>query len=427
MTRRVRASGQAQVAARYHITGGCDTDKNIIVAAIYHADTGDLQSREFHQHRQDALRAAAWFLEQRVEFIVIESTANYHLLYYDTLREQGLHIAVINPIMVKSLLRVEGKSDKGDAMTLARLAASFDLKTSNMPDSQQRELRLLFKRIDAWKMQRTQVTNRANGILTGYGFTVFRLVSINTPSGFRILQAVIDGRSATEIAATHPRKARRTEIEKCAQVELPDYLRVYLQEVLGDVRTYNQRIRQGEVALFAQITTCHLDEQVALMCTVPGVSKMLALRIISEMGDNYHQRYDSAAAFAKAIGVVPSNEVSGGKLLKRKASHGNKRVKFHLLSVAKVYAIHGKGHLRQWYNSYRGRTSYMKAISALARRIAEALWWVMVRHEPYRYWSGEPARTGSELFGTGNMLVDPDTGEVLESLEPDLDPRTVEV
>jgi hypothetical protein len=135
MTRRVRASGQAQVHARYHITGGCDTDKNIIVAAVYHADTGDLQAKEFHQHRQDALRAAAWFLEQRVEFVVIESTANYHLLYYDTFREQGINISVINPIVVKSLLRVEGKSDKGDAMTLARLAASFDLKTSNMPDS----------------------------------------------------------------------------------------------------------------------------------------------------------------------------------------------------------------------------------------------------------------------------------------------------
>jgi len=38
-------------------------------------------------------------------------------------------------MVVKSLLCVEGKSDKGDAMTLARLAASFDLKTSNMPDA----------------------------------------------------------------------------------------------------------------------------------------------------------------------------------------------------------------------------------------------------------------------------------------------------
>jgi len=425
MTRRVRASGQAQVHARYHITGGCDTDKNIIVAAVYQADTGDLQAKEFRQHRADALRAAAWFLEQRVEFVIIESTANYHLLYYDTLREQGINIAVINPIMVKSLLRVEGKSDKGDAMTLARLAASFDLKTSNMPDSQQRELRLWFKRIDSWKMQRTQLTNRANGVLTGFGFTVFRLVSINSPSGFRILQAVIEGRSATEIAAAHCRKAKRAEIEKCAQVELPEYVRPYLKETLDDIQLYNQRIRQGEAELLAKIDACQLTEQVDLMCTVPYVSQLLALRIIAEMGANYHQRYYSAAAFTKAIGVVPSNEVSGGKLLKRKASHGNQRVKMHLLQTAKVFALHGKGPLRDWYNTYRNHTTYMKAVSAIARRMAEGLWWVLVRNEPYRYWQGELARTGSEGFELGDHLVDPQTGEILVTLEPD--PLSVEV
>ena len=145
---------------------------------------------------------------------------------------------------------------------------------------------------------------------------------------------------------------------------------------------------------------------------------MLALRIISEMGANYHQRYYSAEAFAKGIGVVPSNEVSGGKLLKRKASHGNKRVKFHLLSAAKVFAIHGKGPLYVWYRAYRGRVFYMKAISALARRIAEVLWWVMVLNEPYQHWKGERAREGGEVVRIGNQIVDADTGEILELLEP---------
>jgi transposase len=117
MAKRVRANGQAVVQARYDITGGCDSDKNIIVAAIFQAETGHLEAQEFKQHRADALRAAERFRSQHVELVVIESTANYHLLYYDTLREQGINIAVINPVVVKSLLRVEGKSDKGDAMT----------------------------------------------------------------------------------------------------------------------------------------------------------------------------------------------------------------------------------------------------------------------------------------------------------------------
>src|SRR3990172_9057422 len=389
MPRRIRASGQALVKPRYTITGGCDSDKNIIVAAIFHADTGNLEAREFHQHREDALKAAEWFLSQGVEFVVIESTANYHLLYFDTLRLMGINIAVINPIVVKSLLRIEGKSDKGDAMTLARLAASFDLKTSNMPDAQQRELRLLFKRVDTWKVQRTQITNRANGVLTGCGFTVFRIVPINSSTGFRIIQAVLDGLPPEAIANFHRNKIKRLEIEKSASVKLPVYILAYLREVLADVRSLNERIIHLEAELMAKIPAYGLEDQVALMCTVPCVTKMLALRIIAEMGANYHQRYYSAEAFAKGIGVVPSNEVSGGKLLKRKATYGNKRVKFHLISAAKVFAIHGKGPLRTWFDAYRGRAKYRKAVSALARRVAEGLWWVMERQEPYKYWQGE--------------------------------------
>ena len=414
MAKRIRANGHALIHARYQVTGGCDTDKNFIVAAIYHADTGDLQAREFHQHRADALRAVEWFRSQQVELVVIESTANYHLLYYDVFREQGIHVTVINPIVVKSLLRVEGKSDKGDAMTLARLAASFDLKTSNMPDAQQRELRLTFKRVDVCKAQRTQATNRANSILTGYGFTVFRLVPINSPTGLRILQAILDRRSPAEIALLHPRKAKQPEIEKCAAVGLPTYLDSYLQEVLNDVHLYNQRTEIGETALLAMIPYCHLDEQVQLMTTVPAVTRMLALRIIAEMGANFHQRYHSAEAFARAIGVVPSNEVSGGKLLKRRATHGNARVKFHLLAAAKSFAIHGHGPLKAWFDEYRRRAHYMKATSALARRIAEALWWVLSRDQPYRYWQGEIAQDTERIIQLNDHLVDTLTGEVLD-------------
>ena len=184
---------------------------------------------------------------------------------------------------------------------------------------------------------------------------------------------------------------------------------------MHDIHLLNQRIETGEAALLNKIPFCDLTSQVDLMCTVPGVTKMLALRIIAEMGANYHQRYFSAEAFAKAIGVVPSNEVSAGKLLKRKASHGNKRVKFHLLSASKAFAIHGRGPLRDWFDAYRARSTYLKATSALACRIAEALWWVMVRNEPYRYWQGRPSQQGCEVIQLGNHLVSAATGEVLDT------------
>jgi transposase len=243
-------------------------------------------------------------------------------------------------------------------------------------------------------------------------------VSVNCPTGFQIMQAVIDGRSPAEIAALHRTRAKRAEMEKSADVELPDYVRAYLREVLADVRLLNQRIAAGESDLLAKISAYDLSKQVELMCTVPGVTRMLSLRIIAEMGSNYHQRYHSGEAFAKGIGVVPSNEVSGGKLLKRRASHGNRRVKFHLLSATKAYAIHGRDPLHNWFVTYRGRSNYLKATSALARRIAEGLWWVATRNEPYKYWQGDLPRDGGEVVQLGNEIVCPATGEVLETIEP---------
>ena len=73
MVRRVRVSGKAQVHARHLVTGGCDTEKNFIVAAIYHAETGSLEAQEFRQYQVDALRAAEWFLSQKVELVVLKA------------------------------------------------------------------------------------------------------------------------------------------------------------------------------------------------------------------------------------------------------------------------------------------------------------------------------------------------------------------
>jgi transposase len=132
------------------------------------------------------------------------------------------------------------------------------------------------------------------------------------------------------------------------------------------LRQLNQRIEDGQAKLLSAIEVNSLAHQIILMCTVPGISILLALRVIAEMGANFHQRNPSVESFSKAIGVVPSNEVSGGKLLKRRASYGNKRLKFHFLSVAKSYDIDGEGHLHDWYTAYRGRTNCMKATAALS-------------------------------------------------------------
>ena len=117
------------------------------------------------QDEKSARQAAEWLLKRNAEIVILESTAKYHILYYETFREAGLNAQVINPRLIKALLAVEGKSDKADAFNMARLAMSFQLRVSNMPDKSQKEMRLNLRTLDKDKERRTQLTNSLQSLL----------------------------------------------------------------------------------------------------------------------------------------------------------------------------------------------------------------------------------------------------------------------
>lgn len=51
--------------------------------------------------------------------------------------------------------------------------------------------------------------------------------------------------------------------------------------------------------------------------------------------------------------------------------------------------------------------------------MAQALWWVPVKNEPYRYWHGKRSDLEATLVQVGSQLVAPSTGEVLGTVPPD--------
>ena len=383
---RVNANSKAVFSGRYTSTCGMDTDRDLVVVAIFNAETGEATTKEFSQSKSGARAAVDWVKKSDVEICVIESTANYHLLFYDTFSKENLNIVVINPIVVKSLLRVEGKSDKADAMTLARLAAGFDLRTSNMPDEQMREIRNLFRWYDKEKSKSTAASNTLLGLLTGAGITAFRMAPIRSRSGQDMLAALLRGDTMEQVAAFYRgRKHNREEVLECLK-PLPDYLHERLSYHLVDVKRLSTRIELLERQIMEFTDQFDLRKQIELMCTVPSVNEFLSLRVIGEMGQNYWERYSTHRAFAKAIGVAPSNEVSGGKILKRKASHGNKSVKAHFKNAVKGWLLHtSSDHVfKKWFDDYRRRSNYPRAVNALTRRFVESLWWVGFKGEQYK-------------------------------------------
>jgi transposase len=387
--KRVNAVGMAS-AGRFDVAAGGDVDKDVVVIGIYKALENSIETKEFEQTHTGAEAAARWLLENQVEIIILESTANYHLLFFDTFRKFVLNVKVINPMLVKALLRVEGKSDKGDAMTLAQLAASFKMRVSNMPDASQREIRAYLRGIDQLKQRRTQLSNRINSTLTAHGIVLFRKIKLSSVSGKLMLGLIIEGHSAQEVVELGW-KGKKASIpiflELLGNLEnLPRYVRSFLYEYKVEYDSLTDRIQLREEQAISLIFEMGLQDQISQMITAPAINPLLALRFIGELGQNYWERYDTADAFCKAIGIVPNNIVSGGKILKKKTSHGNIHVKLHLLNTVKAWILHAseKHPLKKFYLDYKSRSSFRRATSAVARKIARALWFMGRNGQTYK-------------------------------------------
>jgi transposase len=371
--RRVRADTPVRQRIALSRTLGIDVDSQMLVVARWLADHPEVRVDEFPNTptgHQALVERAADFQPQ---LIVLESTGPYSLAAYDALAQAGLPVTMINPLTVKALLRVEGKSDRRDAATLARLAAGFDLRKSNIPDARQRTLRLLFRQYDDATQETIRTNARLTAVLAQCGCSLMSVVSPG-PTRLKMLSAIADGKPAAEIAALHPRKNRHPIVEDSLPQTFPQGVAQYVAMAVASLEVLQRRREDALSRLkdYCDANQDWLDEATRWLRTVPFTTDLLALRCVAEMGADFTRRYPTAERFCSALGVAPQSEVSGGKLLKVADSHGNRRLLTALVNSVKAALLHKGDPLRDYYRSLRGRMGHSKALLATAHVVAEA-------------------------------------------------------
>ena len=387
--RKVNRNSTKIQSKSFNKTTGCDVDSEIVVIANYDRNSESIDTVEFRNNYLGAIQAVKYIKDFGSELVILESTANYHILFYDVFKLHHIPAKILNPLLVSALLKVEGKNDKGDARTLARLGANFDLKTSNMPDPLQRQIRMFLRSLDKWKMRRTQITNRINSTLTANGCNLFRVTKVNSKSGISMVEAIIDGKEKGDILLNHW-FGKDSSLDKIADAMgelemIPNFVKPFLQDLLDELIFLNSKIEKLETQSLELISDLGLTEFIANLCTAPAMSNLLALRIIGEMGLDFTDRYSSGEKFVKAIGVCPNNIVSGGKVLKKNSSHGNIHLKVPLLNAVKSYCNKSKDEteLKKFFLNYRAKSSYKKATSAVARRLMTMIYAMVRDNKPF--------------------------------------------
>jgi transposase len=252
------------------------------------------------------------------------------------------------------------KTDKLDAIGLAKLLHLESLPTVWLPPGEIRDERELHRTRMAFSKLRTALKNRIHATLAKYAITTTQHSDIFTGAGRTWL--------TTSVTCLPP------ETERCVAQELDA-----LDALQGHIAQLEQRIRE-QVAL---------TRSIQLLKTLPGVGDVLAIVIDREIGSI--DRFDTPGQLASYTGVVPTVHASGGKARfghMRKPS--NQYLKWACIEAANVVVRHrrhpawkGK-YVCLIYDRVSRRKGHAIAVGAVARHLAEAAFWILKTQQPYR-------------------------------------------
>jgi transposase len=114
------------------------------------------------------------------------------------------------------------------------------------------------------------------------------------------------------------------------------------------------------------------------LTAVPGISVLLVLALLVEVGVDL-SAFPSARHFAAWLGLCPHNDRSGGKVLRRRTSPGQSRLKAMLRMCAQSL-WQSQSALGHQYRRLKARMGPAAANTAMAHKLARIIWH-LVHHQ----------------------------------------------
>ncbi len=204
----------------------------------------------------------------------------------DLCGELGLEFAVANPMHEAwSWRKIKRKTDRDDALKLARMAAMGELPTVPMPSREARQYRALVKYRDRLVGRRTALQNHIRAVCQAQGVLLPTGHRAWTKEGLKLIAAM-----ARPLGECGPREFWRGELG----VELADLMQL----------TSGLEVIEGKLEAIAEE-----DARVKLLRTIPGVGRCTAEVIVAHLDDA--GRFETAGQVSAYAGLVPRQFQSG--------------------------------------------------------------------------------------------------------------------
>ena len=386
---------------------GIDVHKRMIVVVVADVDVAgdyEFERRQYGSTPAQLRLLAAWLVEQGVEEVVMESTAQYWKPVWASLerywkpiceKREGagpmsgsLHLA-----QAQSNRGARGrKNDFADAERLVRRLVAEELTLSFVPDAEQRLWRTVMRTRYQLRCNQVQLQNRLEALLEEAHLKLSSLVSdLLGLSGRRMLQAMAEGETdPAVVAARADCRLRATQEQLCDALgacrELHPVYRRLLKAALEEWERIEAQIAQLGQEMASLIGP--QQEQVQRLAEVPGLGVDSGQQILAEVGASA-ATFPSGRALASWVGACPGEEETAGVNRNRRSPKGNRHLR-RILNQAAHAAVKLKGSIfALLYRRYVVRLGHNQTIAVIAHRLCRLIWKIL--HEGVRYEERGPA------------------------------------
>lgn len=360
---------------------GLDVHKDTVVASIKGTGIQE-ETRTFATFTRDLEDLSGWLEGHQITHIAMESTGVYWRPVYYVL-EGHFEIILVNARHIKN---VPGhKTDKKDSEWIAKLLLSGLLRHSFVPEGWVRELRTLLRHRKKLVNERSREKNRLQNILEDANIKLGSVVSdVFSKTGQGIIDLLRDGVTDPVVLSNQAKGSlvnKKHALQQALYGRFSERHRFMLSLITDTMTALDKLINQ----LDQQIELClsGKQDQLALLQTIPGVSRQSAIGIVSEIGLDMSQ-FTSDKHLASWAGVCPGNNESAGKVRSARITHGNTYLKTTLIEASWAASHTMNTYLSFKYHKLVQRRGKKKAAMAIAHHILTASYHILRDKLPYK-------------------------------------------
>jgi transposase len=358
--------------------------------------------RRFGPFTADLHEMARWLVEKGVRSVAMQSTGVYWMPVFEILEQHGLEVYLVNAQHTKN---VPGrKSDVEECQWLLKLHAFGLLHNSFQPTDEIRIARTLWRQRGNLVAEASSAIQCMQKVLTEMNVQLSNVLSdIRGVSGMKIIGAILKGERDPQTLASLARpevKATPRDIAKSLEGNWREELLFVLRQQVELYRIYQEKIADCDLQLRKHLesfgskvdlqkqpigpkpkgkkggrNTPQFDLRTELYritgidwAQINGIDVLTAQTVIAEAGADL-SAFPSEKQFASWLGLCPTNEQSGGKILSRRTRKVVNRATVAFRNAASTL-LRSQSYLGAQYRRLRTRLGAPKAVTAMARKLA---------------------------------------------------------